>query len=333
MSSISAKKENIHLAARLGEIKQVEELLNSGIDVDIKDRNSYTPLRHAAESQKKEVVKLLLTKGAKPDLHIAACLGDDKMLIDLINQGMDVNSTDSLGETPLHMAAQNDHVDTVNLLISKGANTNAKNNQWQTRTPLHYAAEFRNNKVVELLLKAGADVNVKDNYGNTPLAAAVEWSGDYDVNTEKLLLDGEADVNAVDNRKYSSLHIAVYHGVLNLAKYLISRGGKTDLYIACGLGDEVQVSSFISSGADINAKDMLGRTPLHWAAENSQAAIVRLLLANGANVNAIDEDGRSPLHQAIKGPNHFNRPATRSKVLGYIDNKNRYRVVELLISG
>ena len=66
--------------------------------------------------------------------------------------------------------------------------------------------------------------------------------------------------------------------------------------MACQNGHEAIVSLLLEKGADVNAKNNDGWTPLHWASENGHEAIVSLLLEKGADVNAKDNDGETPLH-------------------------------------
>jgi len=82
-----------------------------------------------------------------------------------------VFSTDDVGNTPLHWAAHNGHMDVAQLLLANKADVAAKNNYGYT--PLHRAAEEGNKNLAELLLASKAEVNAKDNHGLTPLYLAL----------------------------------------------------------------------------------------------------------------------------------------------------------------
>jgi ankyrin repeat protein len=56
--------------------------------------------------------------------------------------------------------------------------------------------------------------------------------------------------------------------------------------------------AYIARGADVNYRDKLGGTPLHWAAARGKTDIAELLLAHGANPAAEDSDGETPLDVA-----------------------------------
>jgi len=67
------------------------------------------------------------------------------------------------------------------------------------------------------------------------------------------------------------------------------------LHEAAAAGDIEQIKSLISGGADVNAKDDNGETPLHNAVILANKDVIELLIASGADVNAKDNQGRTPL--------------------------------------
>jgi len=139
-----APTSQIHDAARDGNIEAIKQHLAAGTDVNAMDDWSWTPLRWATFGGHKEIVELLIAKGA------------------------DVNAKDVfMGMTPLHYALNKEIAE---LLIAKGADVNAKGKRG---TPLHYTATFGSSKVVKLLIDKGADVNAKTDAGRTPLDRAI----------------------------------------------------------------------------------------------------------------------------------------------------------------
>jgi len=107
----------------------------------------------------------------------------------LLEEGLDLSSTDSFGNTPLHLAVALNQSENVALLLEHGADVRTVNVKNGT-TPLHDAAEWGDAKLVDTLVDYGAIVDAVNRDGDTPLAIAVNGGG-----TEKVqrLLDWDAD--------------------------------------------------------------------------------------------------------------------------------------------
>jgi cytohesin len=118
--------ESIHDASQYGNIEAVKQHLSAGVDVNAKTKTyGRTPLRWAAWGGHKEIVELLIAKGA------------------------DVNAPQNGGWTPLHCAAGKGHKEIAELLITAGADVNAKDTD--NDTPLDEA----DGETADLLRKHG----------------------------------------------------------------------------------------------------------------------------------------------------------------------------------
>jgi hypothetical protein len=108
-------------------------------------------------------------------IHDATREGDIKKVEALLKEHPDLVSSrdEKYGQTPLHIAAFNDHINVAKLLLENKADVNAKANNGST--PLHLAAAKGNKDMVELLLDNKADVDAKDNDGWSPLHSAVTY--------------------------------------------------------------------------------------------------------------------------------------------------------------
>lgn len=133
------------------------------------------------------------------------------------------------GETPLHVAALLGRWQMAEILISFGADVNAKN--INRRSPLHKVAGMGNKEVLTVLIEAGADVNARDRKGRTPLHYIVSQWNPYqheDKVMAEILLSKGAKVNAQDEEGLTPLHEAAFRGRWEIAEMLISKGA--DVY-------------------------------------------------------------------------------------------------------
>jgi ankyrin repeat protein len=247
-------------------------------------------------------------------LHTAAAYNSLRMARLLLNYGVEVNATDEEGDTPLHIAARKNYVGVTRLLIDHGANVNVTNKSelpesyfypgtpepegLQGCTPLHWAYS---QEVVRLLIENDADVDAIDSQGRTPLhiAAQNNW-----VDVARILIEKSADPNAAGTLGASDLYYQVLYG---FTPYGVAE--KTPLHIAVGNHSADVASLLLEHGADgfcdhlvvVDARDRIGQTPLHDAAAGESLDMTRLLIEHRADVNATDEEGDTPLHIAAAG--------------------------------
>ena len=151
--------------AKKGDIEAVKLFLDEGIDINAVNKKGQTALIRAAEYQRKEVVTLLLEKGADVEfigerhartaLMEAAGTGNNSIIKQLVEKGANVNAKDYENTTPLHFASMYGHVETVKLLIEFGANPNV-HAAGMGRTPMSLAKTNGYTEVVQILKDAGA---------------------------------------------------------------------------------------------------------------------------------------------------------------------------------
>lgn len=196
--------------------------------------------------------------GLRP-IHRALWEGHDAMVQFLINEGADCevpigsheppqHSSVAMQGAPIHLASIKGNEPTVNLLLAKGVNVNARlDNGW---TALHMAAANGHSSVVSLLLRSGADVNATDSAGGTAIYRAAETGQDGAI---KLLVQHKGNVN------------------------LRTKLEQTPLLRAAENGHEAAVTVLLESGADWKIKDFLGWTPLYRAQDHGHDNVEKLL--------------------------------------------------------
>lgn len=185
-------------------------------------------------------------------------------------------------------------------------------------TPLHIAlSSVRDEEnlvnILIFLTEAGADVNVEDKSCCTPLYLAVKRGS---LNIVQILLDAGAKDTTYEKwrsrrifREYAisthreeekfPLMDAISYGYSDIAERLIKVAGSnvnvensfmnySALLVACSRGDERVAKILIEAGADMEHKDIWGRTVLMWSVSRGQENIVRLLIHYKANIEAKD---------------------------------------------
>lgn len=136
-------------------------------------------------------------------LQKAAAKGDLKMVKALLDQGADINGTDSYRRTALMNAARTGRSEVVDLLLVKGAKVNIQSRAG--RTALLYASANGHVSVVQALIDNHANVNAQDTASRNALMLAAR-GGHWSV--VELLLENGADVKALDYKGWTALMYA-----------------------------------------------------------------------------------------------------------------------------
>jgi ankyrin repeat protein len=219
-------------AASRGDNEVLNLLLTHGADVNaVGGFGGTSPLMAAVSANHLSTVQLLLSNGAHMEnqhgltgnlLQTASYLGYKDVVVELLNEGHDVNARGAPSQSSaLMLALQGQHQDIAELLIEQGADVNLQTAEWGTA--LYCAATLGMEKMVKVLVEAGADVNYiaeKAIYG-TALQAAVAC-GFFMI--ALLLIDQGADINAKGGKYGTALNAAKQNKDSLLEKLLLFSG-------------------------------------------------------------------------------------------------------------
>lgn len=300
-------------AAENGHKAMVELLLARGADVSGRGLN---PFYLAVSKGYLAVAEVLLANKADVNapsgtdafrlrpVQAAARDGRTDLLQMLIQNGADVNVTNSMGETALKFAVANNNISAVKLLLAAKASIDPRD--FNGETPLHAAAARGNVEMVSLLLKSGAAVDATNNNQATPLLLAV--LGGY-TESVRTLLQHKAEPNHSGTVRlpngnmlngWQADYLAMYNAKNDILKLLLDAGANAktnyEIFDAISKNNSEAVQILLDHGVDPNAKDREGFTPLSSALkQNRSSRIVAALLEKGADPNKRDADGGTPL--------------------------------------
>ncbi|XP_077219256.1 protein VAPYRIN-LIKE-like [Tasmannia lanceolata] len=261
----------LHTSCRDGNPRFVSALIDAGGDTNSRDSEGNSLLSVAVSSGNLDVVRVLLAAGAEFDsdyrlFHNAASENRVDLLEELGNslggarRSTCLNCVDSIGRTPVHVAAASGHMEALKFCVLSGGDPNCVDfNGW---SPLHCAAAEGHLEVVEFLL----DCSFYTKYAVTK--------------------DGKTPFLLAFEKGHFHLFDALRLGDV--------------LHRAATIDDVHGLKSCLSQGAKVNGRDQNGWTPLHRAAFKGRIESVKLLLSNGAQVDLVDDAGYTPLHCAVE---------------------------------
>ncbi|CAD6231483.1 GSCOCG00001432001-RA-CDS [Cotesia congregata] len=260
----------------------------------------------------------------------------------LISAGANINEKNDKGLTLLHQAILKEDSATAIFLLENGADMNAKTLEGET--PLQLSVHCRLGEVVEALCRRGVNTSV-----GCPLWDALDSDQE---DTASILVTHGADTDCwspgPDNCLQTLLHRAIDDNKEEIAQFLIrsgcdlnatrklgpngeggdeARDNCTPLHLCCQWGLEQVVQTLVEHGANVNARDAEGKTPIHIAIQNQHAEIIALLLCHpNLDLSLRDKKGLSPFATALTVRNNKAAQAILEKLPSaaeQFDNKGR----------
>jgi ankyrin repeat protein len=282
VSPAGSDRKTVFDAARAGDVATVRRALEAGFDPGWTDADGRS-LHQIGKAAGNTAIELLArgfqereTRPAQVQQAVAAILDAAEQgradelarLLDAHPELIDARGGGFWGRTALHMAAWRNRPACVRLLLECGADVRIRD-YGDNAYALHFAADAAELDVVKMLVEAGSDVI------------------------------GEGDDHQIGVLGWATCFRRVRQDV---AEYLLGKGAKLDLWSAIALDRPDDVRRFLARDRSLLRAQMSRnehhRTPLHHAAATNRPRMVRLLLELGADPNATDAAGATPLTTA-----------------------------------
>ena len=223
--------------------------------------------------------------------------GDDEAVQFLLGLGVNVNHSNSEGQTALILASKSGEEEVVQNLLSAGANIHHKDKYGHTALMVS-----KTNKIFMLLLQPNGKISFFEHITSTHLMIASDLG--HVAVIETLLVDYNNNPNVQNKAGWSAIMFASHRGHLQAVELLLKENadpnvhnlkGWTALMFASRNGDHQVVEILLKKGADPNIRAIDGLTALIIASINGYLQVVMLLLKSCADPNFYYEDGWTAL--------------------------------------
>jgi len=281
------EKPTIWKAARQGLVEEVKRFYSTGVGIDARAKGGVTPLHEAAKAGQLDVIKWLLDSGANINartdvqpgdpgaesaLYLAVCARKTESVKLLLERGANPNLKSSDGSSALAEAASNGDLELVKILIEH----RAKVNPGGDIGPLYSALLTRHLEIAKFLVVSGALVNIKtfDSRGTMLMTmASARW-----LDGVSFLLEKGLNVNDQDEQGLTVLHYAVlaFHGRTTTYK----RNERGERVIICDNPEDAipVIKRLLEVGGDPTIKNQSGLSAIDFAKKMRAQPLLDLLL-------------------------------------------------------
>lgn len=370
----------IHHAAQRGYLEPFFILISKGMELSTRDAHGANVAHYAAKSWNSAVISTLAnlsasllqsrdTRGRTP-LHYAAKCNNYSNLEILLSAGVDIDALDNDCNTPLMIAANNNDMTSISMLLARNAKPHFRNMHGLTAYDIaieNYSFDLAGiilsyeqhgtleRECKEFCHNALRIMSMRKTYGsvnNNPSALEIgivaAKLGDLRIVRSMLRKDETWPPD------YTMLAEAAKLGRNDLVQVLISCGISADpkcyhppsltaLHYAVMRSDVGLISKLLESKVNVNCKDDRGITPLHLAVQQLDLGVVQILLDAESNPDIQDDEGKTALHWAAEygdpnmvrllrhhGADSKIRSEARMTALDYAAAKGQKSVYQLL---
>lgn len=358
----------LHMAVKMRQGETVHLLMRYGADATAEDATGVSPIALAGEMKSRSILRLLrqtppmlrepasllnaakrgdllaIARSDKRDnrlferdrdgqtlLHRAVPANNLRLVVYLLNKGVNIDATDSRGNTPLCIAAHHPGMETLlRYLIERRATLDHRNHK--RHSALMIAMARGHTEYVTILLDAGADIQTTDGL-ESPLTLCHDAIERFPTEADafrriesRLLIKGAhpdplindlhwtplfQSVTRPQNRKIKA-HLEL---LLRLGADVNHRdkNGRTAIMIACSTGRGEIVQKLLNNYADPDLIDHYGWSALMFAVYYNHTRIVHMLLEHGADVNASSDKGLT----ALKIAHQYHRTLLAELLIDY----------------